>query len=421
MLTLGDAISRVLAGAAPLATERVSLGRALERLLAIDLTARVDSPPFTNSAMDGFAVRADALIGATHVSPVTLPVEGESRAGGALVPTCPPGATIRIFTGAPLPEGSDSVVLQEDVQHEGHVAVFRDPARQGQNVRQRGEDVAVGGILLPRGARLRAGDIGLLASQGIGEVEVYRRPRVAILSTGDELRRLDEPERPGSIVNSNAYMLEALVLDAGGTPDVRPIVSDTLPTLTASVREACATSDLVISTGGVSVGDHDLMRDALGAAGVSMDFWKVAIKPGKPFAFGRAPHGSAVAGLPGNPVSAFVTFEVLVRPLLRVLAGDPRPHRRHLAAKLASAVKATRGRDELLRARLTEDATSPSGLGCVPVARRGSGALPALAGVDVLARIPAGEETVPAGALVQCLPLFDVPGVARTPFPLAMG
>jgi molybdopterin molybdotransferase len=323
---------------------------------------------------------------------------------------------VRIFTGAPLPAGADTVVMQEVVERDGARAAFRSAVTLGQNVRQRGEDVAAGHALLGRGATLRAGELGLLASQGIGRVDVTRRPRVGIISGGDELRRLDDPDRPGSIVNSNAYMLEALVREAGCVPDVRPIAPDHLPTLTACLRDALDANDLVISTGGVSVGDHDLMRDAFVGAGVGMDFWKVAVKPGKPFAFGRRADGRAVVGLPGNPVSAFATFQALVHPLLRALGGDPTPFRRHVRARLSCAVRQSRGRDELLRARLVDDPESASGLGCIPVARRGSGALPALAGVDVLALVPMGEAELPVGTLVECLPLFDVPGSATSAF-----
>lgn len=420
MLNIGDALTRVMTGAAPLGSERVPLEVAHERRLATGLLARMDSPPFANSAMDGYALRSSDLTAAAPDAPVWLPVVGESSAGITSVPECAPGGAVRIFTGAPLPLGADCVVIQENVTREGQRAAFRAPAATGQNVRQQGEDVAVGQPLLAAGARLRAGELGLLASQGIGVVDVVRRPRVGILSSGDELRRLDEPERPGSIVNSNAYMLEALVRDAGGIPDVRPLAADRLDALTESVEAALEANDVVLSTGGVSVGDHDLMRDAFVAAGVEMGFWKVAIKPGKPLAFGRRPDGRAVIGLPGNPVSAFVTYEVLVRPLLQVLGGHKAPYRAHLRATLQTTVKRTRDRDELLRGQLVADPSSPSAFACVPVARRGSGALPSLAGVDVLLLVPMGDGELAAGSTIDCLPLFDAPTVAQSPFVAAI-
>lgn len=419
MLSIGDALDGVMRDAAPLGMETVALPAAFGRVLADDVVARLDSPPFANSAMDGYALRAADLTQALKEAPVTLPVVGESSAGGAELPACPAGVAVRIFTGAALPVGADAVVLQEDVAREGELARFSEPASTGQNIRQQGEDARVGDVLLRRGGRVTAGEIGLLASQGIGEVAVVRRPRVAVLSSGDELRRIDDPERPGSIINSNAYMLEAMLRDAGAIPDVLPIAPDDLSALTAALQGALRDNDLVITSGGVSVGDHDLMRPAFAAAEIDVGFWKVAIKPGKPFAFGRRADGKAVLGLPGNPVSAFVTFEVLVRPLLRALAGDAAPYRGLLRATLASTVKQTRGRDELLRGRLVPDASCAPGVAFVPVPRRGSGALPALAGVDVLAVIPAGGGEVAAGTAVDCLPLFDAPRRSTSPFPVS--
>jgi molybdopterin molybdotransferase len=416
MLTIGEAIAGVMRDVAPLERETVPLPASFGRVLAEDVAARMDSPPFANSAMDGYAVRAEDLTEALTEVPVRLPVMGESSAGGAQVPVCPAGVAVRIFTGAALPQGADAVVLQEDVTREGDLARFTEAAKPGQNVRQQGEDARAGDPLLRRGGRVTAGELGLLASQGIAEVAVVRRPRVAVLSSGDELRRIDDPERPGSIINSNAYMLEAMLRDVGAIPEVLPIVRDDLGALTAALTAALQDNDLVITSGGVSVGDHDLMRPAFAAAGVEMAFWKVAIKPGKPFAYGCRPDGKRVVGLPGNPVSAFVTFEVLVRPLLRALLGDATPHRGLLRATLASTVKQTRGRDELLRGRLVQDASCAPGVAFVPVPRRGSGALPALAGVDALALIPAGIGDVPAGTSVDCLPLFDAPGRGTSPF-----
>jgi molybdopterin molybdotransferase len=300
MLTIGEAIAGVMRDVAPLERETVPLPASFGRVLAEDVAARMDSPPFANSAMDGYAVRAEDLTEALTEVPVRLPVMGESSAGGAQVPVCPAGVAVRIFTGAALPQGADAVVLQEDVTREGDLARFTEAAKPGQNVRQQGEDARAGDPLLRRGGRVTAGELGLLASQGIAEVAVVRRPRVAVLSSGDELRRIDDPERPGSIINSNAYMLEAMLRDVGAIPEVLPIVRDDLGALTAALTAALQDNDLVITSGGVSVGDHDLMRPAFAAAGVEMAFWKVAIKPGKPFAYGRRPDGKRVVGLPGT-------------------------------------------------------------------------------------------------------------------------
>ncbi len=405
MLPIHEAIRRMMPAFAPLAPERVSLDAALGRHLVAPLTTRQDAPPFDNSAMDGWAVRAEDLTTACRERPVTLPAAGESRAGGGVV-RHEPGTATRIFTGAPLPPGADAVVAQEDTERrDGEVAFFVAPS-PGRHVRARGSDLRAGAPLLPSGHRLSPGTVALLASQGIGAVTVRRRPRVAILSTGDELRELGEPATPSTIVNSNAPMLAALVREAGAVPRLVPKTADDREAVAAALAGALD-DDVLITTGGVSVGDYDVVREAYAQVGIDASFWKVAVKPGKPLTFGR--HGSTpVVGLPGNPVSAFVTFFVFVRPGLRRMLGDPTPFPAARHVRLLQPYEHRPGRSELVRARLT-----PEGAELHP--RQGSGAIPSLAWADALVVIPADIPRIEAGETVLALPLRDEAS-ATSPF-----
>ncbi len=396
MLSIREALDLMMPAFTPLPPERVSLDHALGRHLAADLLAREDAPPFDNSAMDGWAVRAADLVGASRNEPVTLPARGESRAGGERPKPHAPGTAMRIFTGAPMPEGADTVVAQEDTERNGEqVAFFLAPPSR-HHVRPRASDICAGEPLLALGHRVEAGTIALLASQGIAGVDVHRQPRVAILSTGDELRDLGEPRTPGTILNSNAPMLAAQVRMAGGRPRLIPRCGDDLDALVEAL-EGALRDDIIITTGGVSVGDYDVVREAFTRLGVEMRFWKVAIKPGKPVAFGRFGE-TPIVGLPGNPVSAFVTFFLFVRPGLRRMLGDPAPFPTPLRVPLAEAYDHHPGRTELVRARLTEE-------GARLHSRQGSGAIPSIAWADALVVIPAEAKRVEAGETVVALPL----------------
>ncbi|HEX5661072.1 MAG TPA: gephyrin-like molybdotransferase Glp, partial [Polyangiales bacterium] len=350
MKEVDDAAAEILAAFPPNDEERLPLLSALDRFLARDVDAQHDAPPFDNSAMDGYAVRADETAGATREQAVALRVEGESRAGGPTPPALVRGVAQRIFTGAVMPDGADAVVIQEHTRREGERVEVLEAIRVSGNVRKRGSDLRAGQPMLKRGTRLGAGELGLLASQDLASATVHRRPRVAIISTGDELRDIGEAPRPGSIVNSNGYMIAAQVLEAGGDPWVLPPVPDTLEAATEAIR-AGLRADVLVLIGGVSVGEYDFVRDALAAAGVTLDFWKIKMKPGKPVAFGRA-GAVPVLGLPGNPVSAWVTFELFVRPGLRRMLGDPSPTRTRGKVRLAAPIKRQPGRPEYARARL---------------------------------------------------------------------
>jgi molybdopterin molybdotransferase len=276
------------------------------------------------------------------------------------------------------------VVVQEDSQRDGDQVLVAFPAKRGHHVRGLGSELAQGELMLPRQALLGSGELALLASQEMPVVRVFRKPRVSILCSGDELREIGEAERPASIVNSNAYGLAAQVLEAGGVPIVLPRVGDQVEEVERAIRGGLAADVLVVS-GGVSVGDYDVVRQALERAGVRIELWKIAMKPGKPLAFGRA-GDVPVFGLPGNPVSSWVTFELFVRPGLRTMLGDPQPERPRCEVQLTAPLQRKPGRTEFLRAQL---ALGPHGWLAKLRPQQGSGALASLGGVDALVVVPA--------------------------------
>ena len=390
----------------PLGEDHVGLDRAHRRVLSRAVTAQGALPPFDNSAMDGYAVRAaDAAGGGA------LPVEGESRAGGGLPQALHPGTAMRIFTGAPLPQGADAVVLQEQTQLSASGARFSRTPAPGDHVRRKGSDLQPGAVALAQGTVLGPGELALLASLGHATIGVGRKPRVAIVSSGDELREVGQAPLAGTIVNSNRYALAAQVQEAGGEAWTLPIVPDRLDALIAALGSALQ-ADLVVTSGGVSVGEYDLMARALRELGVEQRFWKVAIKPGKPLWFGMH-GGTPVVGLPGNPISAMVTFEVFVRPGLRRMLGDPRPHRESLGVRLAHPHRHSAGRTELARARLS---FAQESVEAQLTRLQGSGSLPSMVGVDALVVLPAEQAEFSAGERLQALRLNTSAGSAQHPF-----
>ena len=411
MKSVQEALELMMPAFRPVGTERLALADALERNLAADVLARVDLPEFDNSAMDGYAVRAADVSGATKAAPRVLPLRGESRAGGPLPGPLAAGTTMRIFTGAPLPAGADAIVIQEDTHATGDQIAMHESAAPGDSVRPRGSDLAAGAVLVAKGARLGPGELGILAAQGFSAATVYRRPRVAILSTGDELRDISDPRDPGSIVNSNAYALAAQVRLAGGDPVILPNVPDDMDATLAALEQGL-TTDLLLTCGGVSVGDYDLVKAAYAKVGIVADFWKVRIKPGKPLTFGtrgRVP----VVGLPGNPISAMVTFEALVRPGIRAMMGDPRPYRARHEARLAVAHRHGTGRLELARATVT---LAAGRLVATPLRLQGSGSLPSMVGADALLLLDEAKATFAAGEMLPVLLLRDELGSDVSPF-----
>lgn len=341
MLTVEGALARILSAVPPGSNERIPIEESYGRLLAEPIDSPVDLPPWPNSAMDGYAVRAADVPGALLVL--------ETIAAGS-VPTrrVEPGTASRIMTGAPMPDGADAVVMVEDTESAGGMVSIRVSAKLGQHVRGRGSDVTVGTRLLTPGHRLSPGAVGLLASLGLTTVAVAARPRVAILSTGDEVAPGGQPLGPGQIYGSNTASLVGLVLAAGGVPVNHGNVPDDPQQLRARFALSAASADLVVSTGGVSVGDFDHVKDVVGGG---IEFWKVAMKPGKPLAFGHL-GGKPFFGLPGNPVSCMVNFLQFVRPVIRKMMGDPSPFLPIVHAELRRPMRRAPGRVELVRVRL---------------------------------------------------------------------
>jgi molybdopterin molybdotransferase len=396
MLPFEEALSRILAAAPALSTERIKLAQAVGRVLAEDLIARTPLPGFDYSAMDGYAVARAELVGA---GPWELPVVGESRAG-AQAPQLSAGTTCRIFTGAPIPEGADAVVMQEDVMRDGGSARFLAQPALGAHIRRRGEDLAAGAAALSQGTRLTAFQVGLAAAVDRDELLVARRPQVTILCTGEELRDPGSPEFPGSIPDSNGPSLAALVTAAGAQAVIAPRIRDDLQVTEAAIRGALHGSDLLLTVGGVSVGEHDLVKVALANVGVELEFWKVQIRPGKPLAFGRFGQ-TLILGLPGNPVSAQLTFALFGMPLLRQMQGDRRPVPARSRARLNSALRQSPGRTGFYRAQLQGDLA-------ITASNQASGSAVSLAQADALLILPADSSGLAAGESVEMIRLAEL-------------
>ncbi len=393
-----EARACLLALAHPLPSMHVALDAALGRVLAEDVIAPTDRPPFDGSTMDGYAVAASSVTGET-----LLRVVGESRAGHVPTPL-EPGTTMRIFTGAELPEGADAVVLQERVERMEHWARFAAAVPPGSHLRRRGADLRAGETALRRGTRLGPAALGLASSCDRAELSVSRPPVVTVLTTGDELREPGSRARPGSIPESNGVAIASLARRAGAEVRARLALPDDQEIIASALRKALASSDLVITIGGVSVGDHDLVRFALSDAGATLDFWRVAIKPGKPLAVGRKDH-ALFLGLPGNPASAMVTFVLFGVPLLRALQGDQEPAAEPLRARLAQAFPHEPGRLEFARARLGRGA---GGLVVTPVANQASGAGIGMVVANALLAVPLEAGALEAGSEVDVYPFAEL-------------
>jgi molybdopterin molybdotransferase len=411
MLRFDEALARVLSlGAPALPAEIVPIEEADGRVLAADLLATVDLPGFDYSAMDGYAVSTRAF--ASGEPPFRLPVAGESRTGAGAPGALAAGTAMRIFTGAEMPAGADAVVMQEAVTREGPVdALFSAKPRPGQYVRRRGEDLAAGSIAIPRGARLRPAHLALAAALDRAELAVSRRPSVAILATGDELRRPGTGAVPGTIPESNTVALRAMARRAGATAEAHPYVRDDRAATERAFAAALDEADVVVTIGGVSVGEHDHVRPALEAVGVKLDFWRVAIKPGKPLAIGKKARpgrrDALVVGLPGNPASAMITFAVFGVPLLRAMQGELRPFPSFVRARTTRAHAHDPGRLELARATVSYDG---GGMRVSTLGNQASGAATTMAQAEALVIVPEAATGVGAGEEVDVLLLSDLCG-----------
>jgi len=405
MLAFDDARTRLLALVSNGGAEgaRVDLAAADGRVLAEDVAPPFDLPAFDASTMDGYAVARGSLAEGGG----KLALVGESRAGHAPPPLAE-GATMRIFTGAVLPAGADAVVMQEHVTVSGEGAARRvlfprQPAA-GANVRRRGSDLRAGEPALVRGSRLGPAELALAASCDRSAVTVAPRPRVVVLTNGDELRPAGTAGPEGSLPESNGIAIATMARRAGAEVLAREPLPDVRETVAAALRDATTRADLVITIGGVSVGDHDVVRGALEDAGVALDFFRVAIKPGKPLAVGTKGR-TIVLGLPGNPASAMVTFALFGVPLLRAMAGDQRPLPRTAPARLGHALAHEPGRMELVRATLTNEGGA---LVARAVRHQASGAGIGVARANALVVVPREAASLEAGALVDVYPYEDL-------------
>ena len=393
MISVDEARARILAPLRPTPPEIVALPDAWSRVTAAPIRARLDQPPADVSAMDGYALRS-ADIGPRRVI-------GAAPAGHPFGAEAGPGEAVRLFTGSVVPDGADCVVIQEDTQREADHLVLNDRPRPGSHIRRRGQDFAAGAILIPAGARLDARGIGLAAAGNHPWLAVHRRPVVAILATGDEIALPGNPIAPGGIVSSNAHALAALVRARGGIPMVLPIAQDSAETISEAV-DAAVGADLLVTTGGASVGEHDLVRPGLERHGFTLDFWKVAMRPGKPLLCGRVGN-TGVIGLPGNPVSALVCAILFLLPALDRLQGLPGDPPATTPARLGALLPANDARADHLRATL---AASGDGVPvATPFARQDSSMLHVFYQAQALILRAPNASPLEAGAIVEIVRL----------------
>jgi molybdopterin molybdotransferase len=403
MLSVEEAQRRILEAARPTPAEQVGLADAHGRVLAEDLAARRTQPPMAVSAMDGYVVRA----GDVAKVPVSLTVVGYAPAGDAHDGTLGPGEAVRIFTGGPVPDGADAIVIQEDTESDGKTVTVKESAPKGRYVRPAGLDFRTGDVLLRKGRLLTARDIGLAAAMNHPWLMVYRRPRVTILATGHEVVMPGDPVGPNQIVSSNGLGLAAAVRAFGAEPILLGIAPDDRDAL-GRMAAGAAGSDLLLTTGGVSVGEHDLVQSVLGQQGMEVGFWQIAMRPGKPLMFGEI-GGTMVLGLPGNPVSTLVCAMIFVQPALRRMIGLGDGLPAPMQARLAAPLPKNDRRQDYLRATARPDGAG--GLLVTAFEKQDSSMMAPLAKADCLIVRPPHAEPAPAGATVDVLAMPD--GLAR--------
>jgi molybdopterin molybdotransferase len=353
MTTVEEALNRILGSITPLSLEKTDILNSLGRVLGEDIFADMDIPPKNNSAMDGYALRWEDTSGASKENPITLAVIEDIPAGHIPGKTVSSGETSRIMTGAHIPPGADAVVKVEETEKTGtRVKIFSE-ATKGQNIRFAGEDVKDGELVISSGAVIRPGEIGMMSSLGRSFINVYQKPIVAILATGDELVDIDEKVSSGKIRSSNSYSIAAQVIECGGIPLQIGIAKDVREDLIAKFRAAMR-ADIIISSGGVSVGDYDLVKDIMKEVGNKVEFWRVAMRPGRPLAFGTI-EGIPLVGLPGNPVSSMVSFEQFVRPSILKMTGHKKLFRKTITATLKEEINKKSGLVHFIRAYLKHE------------------------------------------------------------------
>ncbi|MCC7118253.1 MAG: molybdopterin molybdotransferase MoeA [Anaerolineales bacterium] len=402
MLSVAEARQRILAHFQPTATETIPLIASFRRVLASEMAATHDLPPFDNSSMDGFAIRAED----SNAAPLTLSVVADIPAGSTPKALLAPGQAARIMTGAPMPQGANAVVPVEDTDFNSREAgapapqnvSFNRKVTAGENVRPQGMDVRAGETILQKGCTLKAQDLGLLASLGVSQVPVHKKPRVALLSSGNELTPIDQPLESGKIYDANTYLLAALLENAGAEVLRLGVAQDTRESVSELFEKAVAEkADLILSSAGVSVGAFDYVKEVIELQG-NLDFWRVNMRPGKPLAFGRY-RGINFIGLPGNPVSAFVGFTLFVREALRALSGCSDGSQLKVKVRSVEEIESD-GRESYLRVKLREE---NGHFWATPSGHQGSANLLALTQADALLIIPAGVKCVPAGQEVEAI------------------
>jgi molybdopterin molybdotransferase len=410
MISVEEALKRILDSISPLGLEKVSILDALGRVIGEDICAGRAIPPKDNSAMDGYALRAEDTRGASSEKPILLEIVEDIPAGAIPIKRIEAGQAARIMTGAPLPEGTDAIVRMEDTRkEEDRVALFVE-VKKGQDIRHEGEDVRQGEKVISRGEIIRPAEVGMLASLGRSFILVHQRPLVAIVATGDELVDIDEAPSPWKIVSSNSYSLAALVRECGGIPLQIGIAKDRREDLIAKLQ-ASMRADLIVSSGGVSAGDYDLVKEIMQEAGNRMQFWQVAMKPGRPLAFGSL-RDVPIVGLPGNPVSSMISFEQFIRPAILKMLGHVNLFRRTVRARLGEDIRKKKGIRHFIRARVRRDGEDYA---VVTTGEQGSGILKSMVRANGLIILPEEATVVRKGSTVTVQLLDD--SLERMPAP----
>ncbi len=398
MKTVSEAIKTVLEHINPCGTEEVSIFDSAGRVLAEDVYSNRDHPPYDVSAMDGYAVRSEDIKDASKENPAVLRIVEDIMAGSMPQKTIQTGEAARIMTGAPVPQGADTVVRVEDTDTDGTVVKIFTPSSRGTDIRRKGENLREGETVLHRGMDIKPAEVGILAMVKKKTVRVGRKPVVAVLSTGDELEGLDEEFDPLKIPDANSYTLMAQLALTGAEPELMGIARDRKDELREKLLQALR-CDAVVVSGGVSVGHHDFVKETIKELGIDMKFWRVAIRPGHPFAFGISQEGTPLFALPGNPVSTLVCFEVFVVPAIRKMLGAKRLFRKAIKVTVGGMVKDKKGRTNFMRVRIEN---TPKGTVARLTGRQGSGILMNVVGADALLIVPEEYDRLEDGDSAVC-------------------